>query len=100
MENNFIMPLNSMFTNTLTQSTTKTADNTQPFQEIFQSAIKNVQESNQEVKELGTRLSLGQSDVLHQATIASTQAEMALKYLVQIRNKGHDAYSEIMRMGV
>ena len=42
----------------------------------------------------------GTADQLHDLMIASTQATTALELFVQVRNKAHDDYSEIMRMSV
>lgn len=35
---------------------------------------------------------------LHQAMIAMEQADISLRYMVQVRNKAIEAYQEIMRM--
>ena len=46
------------------------------------------------------KLATGQTDDLHNLSIASEKATMSVQILVQLRNKALDAYNEIMRMNV
>lgn len=71
-----------------------------PFQDIFAGVLDDLQQSEEVVRASAVEVASGNADRLHDLTIASTKAEMALKLFVQLRNKGHDAYSEIMRMSV
>lgn len=42
----------------------------------------------------------GKIEDMHEVSLALARAEMALKLLVQVRNKGVEAYQEIMRMPI
>lgn len=71
-----------------------------PFQSLFEEAVNNVTETNQAVQDEVYKLATGQSDDLHNITIASKKATMSVQLLVQLRNKALDAYNEVMRMSV
>ncbi len=70
------------------------------FQSIFKDAIGQVKETNEALEYEAYRLATGQTDNLHDITIASTKASLSVELFVQLRNKALDAYNEIMRMGV
>lgn len=93
-----IQPIKSL--EALDQTTTA-ADKVQlPFQSLFQDAVNNVKETDQAVQDEIYKLTTGQSDDLHNITIASKKATMSVQLLVQLRNKALDAYNEVMRMSV
>lgn len=46
------------------------------------------------------KLATGQSTDIHGTMIAAEKAEVALKFMIQVRNKIIDAYHEIMKMQV
>lgn len=71
-----------------------------PFSDIFSGMIQTVQATDTSVKGSEVATAIGDVDRLHDLTIASTKAGLALDLFVQLRNKGHDAYSEIIRMSV
>ncbi len=71
-----------------------------PFQDLFQDAINNVKSTNDDMNQEIYKLATGQSDDLHNLTIASEKATLSVQLLVQLRNKALDAYNEIMRMNV
>ena len=84
-----------------TSTVTDTANAAElPFQSMFEDAINNVKETNANVNEEIYKLSTGQSDNLHDITIASAKASLSVDLLVQLRNKALDAYKEIMSIGV
>ena len=66
------------------------------FQDIFQSMVDNVKETDAAYYALAT----GQLDNPAVASIAATQAELSLSLLIQMRNKALDAYSELMRISL
>ena len=74
--------------------------NSNPFQTMFQDAIKNVKTTDSNVNKELYKLTTGQSDDLHNLTIASTKATMSVMVLVQLRNKALDAYNEVMRINM
>ncbi|MDR0434504.1 MAG: flagellar hook-basal body complex protein FliE [Gracilibacteraceae bacterium] len=75
------------------------AGETAPFADIFQGLITTVEATNSIEEAAALAAANGDADQLHTLTIASVKADLALQLFVQLRNKAHDAYSEIMRMG-
>lgn len=71
-----------------------------PFADVFKTAVAETYQTDTDVQQKAWEVASGDVDQLQDLTIASTKADMALRLFVQLRNKGHDAYSEIMRMGV
>ena len=70
------------------------------FQDIFQSMVDNVKETDAAKNEAYYALATGQLDNPAVASIAATQAELPLSLLIQMRNKALDAYSELMRISL
>ena len=70
------------------------------FQDIFQSMIDNVKETDAAKNEAYYALATGQLDNPAVASIAATQAELSLSLLIQMRNKALDAYTELMRISL
>ena len=68
-----------------------------PFAQIFQSAIDNVRQTEDEKNKMEYLLATGQLDNPAELTIASTKAATAVELLVQLRNKALDSYSELIR---
>lgn len=65
---------------------------------IFRSAIDYVKETDAEAKEAQYLLATGQLDNPAMAMIAGTKSAIAVDFLIQLRNKAQDAYSELTRM--
>lgn len=70
------------------------------FKSIFKDAINDVKETNQALQEEAYKLATGQTDNLHDVTIASTKASLSVDLFIALRNKTLDAYNEIMRMSI
>lgn len=70
------------------------------FDDIFQSMVNNVKETDAAKNEAYYALATGQLDNPAVASIAATQAELSVSLLVQMRNKALDAYSELMRISL
>ena len=70
------------------------------FKSIFKDAVNNYVDSEKQVDEDIYRLSVGETDDLHNLVINMRKAEMSLDLMLQLRSKALDAYNEIMRMGV
>lgn len=70
------------------------------FKSIFEGALENYVEAEAKVDEDIYKLSIGESDDLHNLMINTQKAEVSLDLMIQLRNKALDAYNEIMRMGV
>lgn len=68
------------------------------FQLSLGSAIDGLQQIQSTSNELAIRAVTGDLQDIHDATIASTQAQVTLELVAAVRNKGVDAFNEIMRM--
>lgn len=70
------------------------------FKSIFTDALNNYIQAEKNVDEDVYKLSVGESDDLHNLMINTQKAQISLDLVIQLRNKALDAYNEIMRMGV
>lgn len=61
-------------------------------------AIEDLQQLQSESKDLAVRAVTGDLNDIHTAMIASTRAQVTLELVAAVRNKGVDAFNEIMRM--
>lgn len=75
-------------------------DNELSFKSIFTDALDNYVEAEKKVDEDIYKLSIGESDDLHNLMINTQKAQISLDLVIQLRNKALEAYNEIMRMGV
>lgn len=81
-----------------TEQTSQTAGGL--FSDIFQQAINNVKETENEVSRVEYQLATGQLDDIHSYTIAASKAAAAGELLVQLRSRALDAYNELMRINL
>jgi len=70
------------------------------FKDVFQNALNNVEQTDAEVMNQQYLLATGQTDDIHNLTIASTKAQLSVDFMVQLRNRAMDSYSEIMRINI
>ncbi len=70
------------------------------FAETLQEAVGNVNEMQVNADKQVQNLVTGRTDNVADVMIASEKADIALKLMVQVRNKIIDAYQEIMKMQV
>ncbi len=70
------------------------------FEDIFNSAIQNVKDTEAIKNDAQYRLATGQLDNPAELTIAATQAATSVELLVQLRNRTLESYNELMRMGL
>lgn len=68
------------------------------FAASLSSAVDEAQRLSGESKTLALQAVTGDLTDIHAAMIASTRASIALELLAAVRNKGVDAFTEIMRM--
>lgn len=68
------------------------------FRDVFESAVKNVVETDNEVTKQQYLLATGQTDDVHNLTIAATKAQTSVDYMVQLRNRAMESYGEVMRI--
>ncbi|WP_150308013.1 flagellar hook-basal body complex protein FliE [Planctomonas psychrotolerans] len=61
-------------------------------------AVDGAQQLSGASKELAIKAVTGDLTDIHRATIASTRAQVTLELVAAVRNKGVDAFNEIMRM--
>ncbi|GAB3127324.1 flagellar hook-basal body complex protein FliE [Glaciibacter psychrotolerans] len=61
-------------------------------------AVDAAQALQAESKTLALQAVTGNLDDIHNATLASTRAQVTLELVAAVRNKGVDAFTEIMRM--
>jgi len=76
----------------------KGADNGNGFGVALTGALDNAQALSSDSKTLAVQAVTGNLDDIHNATIASTRAQVTLELIATVRNKGVDAFNEIMRM--
>jgi flagellar hook-basal body complex protein FliE len=70
------------------------------FANIFQGYLQNVDTTVQQASDLASKAAAGQIDNIHDITIASEKAKLALELTVTVRDKAVEAYQEIMRMQI
>jgi flagellar hook-basal body complex protein FliE len=61
-------------------------------------AVTNLQQLQNTSNDLAVKAVTGNLEDVHAATIASTRAQLTLELVSTLRNKGVDAFNEIMRM--
>jgi len=81
-------------------NTITSKDDSVNFTEILKNALNNVNNMQIESEEYKKMLAFGEVDNLHDVTIASEKANIALQITMSIRNKVVEAYKEIMRIQI
>lgn len=71
-----------------------------PFKDMFETALKNIDEADAQKAQDTIALAMGEVDDLAAIANNSLKAEVALQLLVQLRNKALDGYQELMRINV
>ncbi|WIB16944.1 flagellar hook-basal body complex protein FliE [Curtobacterium sp. MCPF17_050] len=94
--------VNGVTTNAMTSAATSvsgtTSDGGDGFAASLGSAVDGLQQLQSDSKTLALKAVTGNLDDIHDATIASTRAQVTLELVAAVRNKGVDAFNEIMRM--
>ena len=98
---NSLLNISSGYGKEMTESVSDSSGKS--FDSVFQSALKLIKETNDlsnaaELEEI--RFAMGDSENLHDLTIALQKAEVAVQYTVAVRDKVLDAYKEIMNMQI
>ncbi len=70
------------------------------FADTLKGAINTVDKLQKDADVKMQELAVGKSQNIHETMIAAEKADIALKLMMQVRNKIIDAYQEIMRMQV
>ncbi|MCU1570966.1 MAG: flagellar hook-basal body protein FliE [Naasia sp.] len=68
------------------------------FSNMLTSAVDNLQNTQNASNELAVKAVTGDLSDIHQATIAATRAQVTLELVAAVRNKGVEAFNDIMRM--
>ncbi|WP_158867192.1 flagellar hook-basal body complex protein FliE [Leifsonia sp. AG29] len=68
------------------------------FSDALTGAVDNLQQLQGTSDKLAIQAVTGNLDDIHQATLASTRAQVTLELVAGVRNKAVDAFNEIMRM--
>jgi flagellar hook-basal body complex protein FliE len=74
--------------------------NSPPFSEVLKASISRVNDMQTDADKMVQRLALGEVEDVSEVSIAVEKAELALRLMVQIRDKLLDAYQQIGRMSV
>lgn len=69
-----------------------------PFTEVLKDSMMRVNDLQVQSDKLVQRLALGEVEDISEVSIAVEKAELALRMMVQIRDKMLDAYQQISRM--
>lgn len=70
------------------------------FRGVFDEAVQNVKSTEQELMNQQYLLATGQIEDAHTIMVATSQAQVAVDMLVQLRNKALDSYNELMRISL
>jgi len=70
------------------------------FKDFLNNSINQLNSLEQQSYKMDYLLAAGEVDNIHDVTIASQKAEIALQFAIEIRNKVMDAYTEIMRIQI
>ena len=81
------------------KETSKT-DNTVSFKNIFEDAIANVKNTEDDLAKEQYLFATGQTDNTHDITIAASKAQISVDLLVQLRDKALNAYNELIKLNL
>lgn len=70
------------------------------FGKMLDGVVSTVEAKQHDAQELTRKVLLGQTDQLHQSTIAMQEASVAFSMMIEVRNKLVESYQELMRMQV
>ena len=68
------------------------------FSSALAGAVDNLQQLQSTSDSLAVKAVTGDLNDIHQATIAATRAQVTMEVVATVRNKGIEAFNEIMRM--
>ncbi len=85
---------------TSTSSNSSSTANGASFTDTLKEAIHTVDNLQKDADVKMQELVTGKSQNIHETMIAAEKADVALRLMIQVRNKIIDAYQEIMRMQV
>ena len=68
------------------------------FGNVLTNAVQNLSDQESTANDLAVKAVTGDLTDIHQATLAATRAQVTMDLVSAVRNKGVDAFNEIMRM--
>ncbi|MDQ0199555.1 flagellar hook-basal body complex protein FliE [Neobacillus ginsengisoli] len=80
------------------QNSIQKTESKSSFADVLQGYLQNVDSTVKQAEDLTTKAAAGEVDNIHNVTIASEKAKLALEMTVAVRDKAVESYSEIMRM--
>jgi len=96
--------INSLDSKSLGSSIGKTSEGlsevSKSFSETLKEAVQNVNQLQKESDKKMQELAAGKTDNIVDVMTAAEKADIALRLMMQVRNKIVDAYQEIMKMQV
>ena len=69
-----------------------------PFEEMLTSSMKQVNKLQLEADEMTRRLAVGDVEDISQVVLASSRAEIAMRMLMELRNKFVEAHQQLSRI--
>lgn len=82
------------------QATGSVSESNKTFADTLKEAVASVNELQKASDKASQELAAGKTDNVADVMIAAEKADIALRVMVQVRNKIIDAYQEIMKMQV
>lgn len=76
------------------------SDGAKSFADTLKDAVENVNQTQKEADVQMQKLATGKAESIPDVMIAAEKADIALRLMLQVRNKVIDAYQEIMKMQV
>jgi len=84
----------------LTAPALKSGEGEIPFADLVQKLVQDTSNQQGQVGESIRQLVAGESDSINDVVINASQADMAFRLVMEIRNKLMSSYEEIMRMQI
>lgn len=85
---------------TKTNALTPADKNNQNFQQVLDSALEKVSETEHAADEKAELMANGQIDNLHEVMISSQKAKLMVDTTAEVQQKALDLYNEMMRMQI
>ncbi len=98
-----MLPIQNLPPLTLNPTQTKASETTEAtttFKDMLGDMVSTVHNQEQQADRAIQQLHTGGEKNLHEAMISMEQADITLRYMVQVRNKALEAYQEISRLQV
>ena len=71
-----------------------------PFAELVQSLVQDTSDEQAQISESVRQLVTGESDSINDVVMNASQADLAFRLVMEIRNKLISSYEEVMRMQI